>query len=216
VCTASPPLLLAKLPRHASEEADVHAEVMHGSPDTDDVAVYSLSPKLSPLTVTDPRPLGTWFNKAEDAAGASKLNASVAVPTTPPTLTCTTLITSYKLASASHSAAPTQLTELADVHAEVMHAADTSCAVAVYSTYRKFSPLTVTDAPKLCGMFRFTYEATGASNDSTPYPVPTTPATLIDAVVISPSTLEDSHRTDVPDVHADVLHGADAIAAVVV
>jgi hypothetical protein len=126
--------------------ADVQEDVKQGSADTDAVAVCSLSPKLSPLTVTDPLPLSTWFAFAKDATGASNVNASVAVPTSPPTVTCTARITSYRLASASHSATALQLTELADVHEAVSHTAETSCAVAVCSLSPKLSPLTVTDA----------------------------------------------------------------------
>ena len=211
-----PPLLLASLARHCSDVDDCHADVTQGTEDIDAVAVCSLSPKLSPLTVTDPLPLTTAFDRANDATGPSKLNASVIVPTTPPTVTCTIRITSYKLPSASHSADAWHPTDVADVHADVMHTADTSCAVAVYSTYRKLSPLTVTDALWLYGMFRCANDATGPSKLNTPYPVPTTPPTVICTVLISPSMLTASHATDVPDVHDDVLHAADATAAVAV
>ena len=49
-----------------------------------------------------------------------------------------------------------------------------------------------------------------------PYPVPTTPATVISAVSASPATLICWHTTDVAELHDDVLHGADPSAAVAV
>ena len=151
---------------------------------------------------------------AYDATGPSKLKASVIVPTTPPTLTCTTRITSYRLASASHTATARQLTELADVHADVSHTADTSCAVAVYSLSPKLSPLTVTEPRPLSTWFAMAYDATGPSKLNTLNPVPTTPPTVISAASSSPISGSISHTTEVPDVHDDVLHGADASAAV--
>ena len=89
------------------------------------------------------------FSLTNDATGASKLNASVDVPTNPPTVTCTTRITSYTLPSASHSALARHATLVEELHDVVEHTPDSSCPVAVYSTYRKFSPVTVTDPPKL-------------------------------------------------------------------
>jgi len=65
-------------------------------------------------------------------------------------------------------------------------------------------------------MFGCTNDATGASKLKVPYPVPTTPATVIWAVVTVPWRLIVWHATDVPDVHDEVLHGADAKAAVAV
>ena len=156
------------------------------------------------------------FSSKNDPTGASKLKLSVAVPTTPPTVTSTARITSYKLPSASHSALARHCTELAELHDAVEHTALTSCAVAVYSLSPKLSPLTVTDAPKLCGMFSSKNDPTGASNENTPYPVPTTPATVISAVSASPATLICWHTTDVAELHDDVLHGADPSAAVAV
>jgi hypothetical protein len=107
-------------------------------------------------------------------------------------------------------------TELAELHDAVEHTALTSSAVAVYSTYRKCSPLTVTDEPKLSAMFSSTYDATGASKENTPYPVPTTPATVISDMLASPTALPCWHTTDVAELHDDVLHGADPSAAVAV
>jgi hypothetical protein len=73
------------------------------------------------------------FIPAYDPTGASKLKLSVEVPTTPPTVTSTARITSYKLASASHSTLARHCTLVAELHDAVEHTADTSCAVAVYS-----------------------------------------------------------------------------------
>ena len=153
-----------------------------------------------------------------DATGASKLKASVAVPTSPPTVTCTARIASYTLASASHTpplALAAHATDVADVHAAVEHTADTSCAVAVYSLSPKLSPLTVTDPRPLSTVLPpTTNDATGASKLNTPYPVPTTPATVIAALLESASCAAASHATDVAELHDVVLHGAEPITTV--
>ena len=157
---------------------------------------------------------------ANDPTGASKLKPSVEVPTTPPTVTCTARITSYKLASASHKpplALAAHATDVADVHPAVEHTADTSCAVAVYSLSPKLSPLTVTDPRPLATVFPPTAnDPTGASNENTPYPVPTTPPTVSSAVWESRSCAPIWHDTDVPELHNVVLHGAEPITAVAV
>ena len=199
--------------------ADVQPAVEHTADTSCAVAVCSLSPKLSPLTVTDDRPLLTLFvSTPNDATGASKLNASDAVPTTPPTVTCTARITSYTLPSASHSPLllAAHATDVADVQPAVEHTADTSCAVAVYSTYRKLSPLTVTDDRPLATVFKPTYDATGASKENTPYPVPTTPPTVSSTVCESSKCALIRHTTDDDELHCVVLHAAAPTAAVAV
>ena len=52
-----PPELRENDPRHASDVDDSQDAVTHASALTATLAVYSLSPNCSPVTVTDPRPL---------------------------------------------------------------------------------------------------------------------------------------------------------------
>jgi hypothetical protein len=51
------------------------------------LAVKSLFPKLSPVTVTDPAPLRGAFSRPYDATGASKEKTADPVPATAPTVT---------------------------------------------------------------------------------------------------------------------------------
>ena len=118
-----------------------------------------------------------------NATGVSKLNASVAVPTTPPTVTCTARITSYTLPSASHSLLmlAAHATDVADVQPAVKHTADTSCTVAVCSLRPKLSPLIVTGPgphPLVTVLLPTPNDATGASKLNASVAVPTTPPTV--------------------------------------
>jgi hypothetical protein len=144
------------LPRHASDVEESHDDVTQGSAEIADEAEYSLSPNCSPVTVTDPRPENGTFAKAKDATGPSNVNASVAVPTSPPTVTCTARIASYTLPSASHRALARQATLVAELHELVEHTPDKSCPVDVCSYVAKFSPVTVTDPIPDGGTFCFT------------------------------------------------------------
>ena len=66
---------------------DDHADVMHTAISTVALAVCSPTPKLSPLTVTDPCPLCGVFSCMSDATAASKLSTLTPVPATAPTVT---------------------------------------------------------------------------------------------------------------------------------
>jgi hypothetical protein len=143
-----------------------------------------------------------------DATGASKLNASVDVPTIPPTVTCTTRITSYTLPSASHSALARHATLVEELQDVVEHTPDSSCPVAVYSLSPNCSPVTVTDPRPLCGTFSDTNDATGASKLNASVDVPTNPPTVTCTTRITSYTLPSAshsalarHATLVEELH---------------
>jgi hypothetical protein len=71
-------------------------------------------------------------------------------------------------------------------------------------------PVTVTDAPPLCGEFKATYDNDGPSNVNAALPVPTIPATVAAMFgSASAAATPERHVTLVPVVHEVVRHGPD-------
>ena len=119
----SPNIVLVGLLRHDSVVADVQDDVLHATISSALVAVSSPAPKPSPDTVTELPPLGAELPAAPEATAASKLYPSTSVPATLPTVNVDT----YTLVTAALDKHPTAV---ADVHADVPHAASDSAAVA--------------------------------------------------------------------------------------
>ena len=107
-------------------------------------AVCSPTPKLRPVTVRDAYPVCGAFNRTSETAAASKLNAPVTVPATPPTVTDALAC----LASdAMADAAPVwQLTVVEELQIDVRHTAPERNDVCENSQFAKLRPVTVTDA----------------------------------------------------------------------
>ena len=120
------------------------------------VEEYSKCLKLRPATVTEPKPECGLFALTNETAGASKEKMEKPVPTDAPTVRSTVL-------GSKTAVLVKQATELEELHNDVKHNADETEDVAVYSTYRKFNPETVTEKSPVCGPFRQISETTGAS-----------------------------------------------------
>ncbi len=170
---------------HATAVADVHALLLHTSAVASEAVTLALGlalklPKLSPLIVTIPPPLGTALAetvlttgpahapsvcKSQTAAGKgavqhsapSKLNCPVSVPTTPLTLT-PVCIAEPPYACGAHA------TAVADVHALLPHtSAEASEAVTLALKLPKLSPLIATVPPPLGTVLAETVLTTGAA-----------------------------------------------------
>jgi hypothetical protein len=57
-------------------------------------------------------------------------------------------------------------TDVDELHADVKHTPSERLELAVNSMLPKDKPVTVTDAPLLCGAFSSPYDATGASKEN--------------------------------------------------
>ena len=69
-------------------------------------------------------------------------------------------------------------TDVDDVHEAVEHTPPARLTLELCSSTPKLSPVTVTEAPPLCGAFNRPYDTTGASKLSTGCPVPATAPTV--------------------------------------
>jgi hypothetical protein len=72
--------------RQAMLVEELHDEVLHSPGPMATLEVCSPTPKLSPLTVTDPPPLNGAFSSIPDATALSKLNTNSPVPAIAPTV----------------------------------------------------------------------------------------------------------------------------------
>jgi hypothetical protein len=167
----SPNIVLIELLEHLIVDADVHDDVRQGAISSALVAVCSPTPKSSPATVTELRPLGATLLATPEATAASKLKTGADVPATPPTLTAdspnTVLIELLR-----------QERVVAEVQDDVPQATISSALVAVCSPTPKSSPETVSELPPLGAAFQAASDATAASKLKTGLDVPATPPTL--------------------------------------
>jgi hypothetical protein len=111
--------------KHVNVVADVHAEEVHTASDRAAVTERSLLPKLNPDTVTELPPLRAALRLPYDSTAASKLYHSIWVPTDTPTVT---VVAAEK--ARWNKELDEHFTVVADVHAEVLHTASDSAAVA--------------------------------------------------------------------------------------
>jgi hypothetical protein len=109
--------------RHVTVDVAVHAVVPQAYMANPIVTENSYKPKLSPDTVTELPPLTALFSRPCDSTAASKLYPCRCVPDADPTVTAA-VCRLVKAALERHSNA------VADVHAELLHAASDSAAVA--------------------------------------------------------------------------------------
>jgi hypothetical protein len=99
-----------------------------------------------------------------------------------------------------------QTSVVAEFHDDVRHNSADSFADPVNSMLPKAKPVTVTDAPPLCGAFSSPYDDTGASKLYPSTWVPATAPTVnaeVDTLRCIKSTL-DVHATDVDELHESV------------
>ena len=175
---------------HATVVADAHDDVTHTptSPtpprSSPAVAVCSPTPKLRPDTVSDAYPLCGAFRTAPEMTAASKLKAAFIVPATPPTVNH--VLTCDAGDAISSGAAAEHLTVVAVLQLDVRHAAPDSTRVCVCSAGAKSSPVTVTDAYPLSGVFSSPYDKTGPSKLK--------PSTFVPATVPTVTTIDCSYR----------------------
>jgi hypothetical protein len=98
--------------------AEVHDDVKHTPRSSPALAVASLVPKLTPLTVNDAYPLSGKFASTDENVAASNVNIVPPVPTTLPT------VAAMKAVYRSGTPVPErQLTDEADDHDEVAQTA---------------------------------------------------------------------------------------------
>jgi len=171
VIADSPYIVLIELLRQDIVVADVHDDVPQATISSALVAVCSPTPKSSPATVTELRPLTAELRAAPEATAASKLKTGADVPATPPTLTAdspnTVLIELLR-----------QEIVVAEVQDDVPQATISSALVAVCSPTPKSSPETVSELPPLGAAFQAASDATAASKLKTGLDVPAAPPTL--------------------------------------
>jgi hypothetical protein len=181
--------------RHASDVPEVQEEVTQTprSPppprSSPNVMVYSPTPKLSPDTVKDAYPLCGAFSRISEIKAASKLNDPSIVPATLPTVTHE--LTRAPSAAIVYAGPVRQLTVVAELQLDVRHTAPESTVVCVYSFGAKSSPVTVTDAYPLSGVFRSPYDTTAPSKLK--------PRTFVPATLATVTTIDCSNRWLIPN-----------------
>jgi hypothetical protein len=111
------------------------------------------------------------------------------VPATLPTVTH--VVTHDATDATSYAASVRQLTVVAELQLDVRHTAPESTVVCVYSFGAKSSPVTVTDAYPLSGVFRSPYDTTAPSKLKPKNCVPATLATV--------TTIDCSNRWLIPN-----------------
>jgi hypothetical protein len=134
------------------------------------------------------------------------------VPATLPTVTH--VVTCDAGDATSYAGCIRQLTVVAELQLDVTHTAPESTDVCVCSPIAKSSPVTVTDAYPLSGVFSSPYDATGPSKlkPSTFVPATVPTVTTIDCsnrwliVAPIPRALPAKHRRLVDELHDDVSH----------
>jgi hypothetical protein len=154
--------------------AEFHDDVRHNSADSFADPVNSMLPKAKPVTVTDAPPLCGAFSSPYDDTGASKLYPSTWVPATAPTVNA-----EVDTLRCIKSTLDVHATDVDELHADVKHTPSERLELAVNSLLPKLSPVTVTDAPPLCGAFSSPYDDTGASNVNPRSCVPAIAPTVI-------------------------------------
>ena len=161
----------------------------------------SVESKLRPpMDTIEPSPLLGWLNLATSlTTGPSKVSVWRPVPTALPT----------EIIDVPYSDATLGLmhaTVVEDVHADVLHTASDSAAVAERSHVPKSSPDTVTELPPLTALFSCPCDRTPASKlyPTVCVPMPS-PTVTIDVSMLASAAL-DKQLTVVADDQDDVLH----------
>jgi hypothetical protein len=161
-------------------------------------AVKSRVPKDRPETVTDEVPESATFLTPAECAGESNVYTFIPVPATALSVTCATL------KSFASSSVKTEI-EVAVSHEVLVTITAETPLVAVRSDLPKFSPVTVTDAPPVCGMFINTEERIGASNEKPGVLVPATAVTVTAVCSANEAELNATHWSTVEDAHVVVM-----------
>ena len=99
-----------------------------------------------------------------------------------------------------------QATAVFDTHDDVSHIPREMLPVTVSSLYPKFSPVTVTEAPPVCGVFSAALDNTGESYEKRLSLVPTTAVTVTIALFAALSGMPAWHSTVVSLFHVVVVH----------